>query len=99
MFALVAGARGYCGRNIGPAIIRKATEVVQRGEIWIARRVVPLLLKRLTSLALDRLDTSGSGPDNPFDALADREHAVAELVSIGANKKEIATRRRSRRRV
>jgi DNA-binding NarL/FixJ family response regulator len=64
--------------------------VVQRGEIWIARGVVPLLLKRMTSLARDRPDTSGSGPDNPFESLANREREVAELVSIGASNKEIA---------
>ena len=56
MFALVAGARGYCDRNIAPSQLKKAVEVVQRGEIWIGRHVVPHLLRRITSL-------TPAGPD------------------------------------
>jgi DNA-binding NarL/FixJ family response regulator len=92
VFALVAGARGYCDRNIGPSLVRKATEVVHRGEIWIARRVVPLLLKNLTSLSGLGRDDIRVVAESPFDSLAPRERQIAELVGVGANNKEIATR-------
>ena len=92
VFALVAGARGYCGRDIGPSLVRKATDVVRRGEIWIARGVVPLLLKRLTSLTQDRSHERLAGSGRPFHALAPREREIAELVGRGTNNKEIATR-------
>jgi DNA-binding NarL/FixJ family response regulator len=92
VFALVAGARGYCGRNIGPSLIGKAAEVVQRGEIWIARGVIPLLLKKLTALTQGRPDAEGRAEESPLAALGPRERQIAELVGIGANNKEIATR-------
>jgi DNA-binding NarL/FixJ family response regulator len=92
VFALVAGARGYCQRNIGPSLVRKATEVVQRGEIWIGSRVIPLLLKNLTGLTPVARDDARSAAEGPFDSLAPRERQIAELVGAGSNNKEIAAR-------
>jgi DNA-binding NarL/FixJ family response regulator len=92
VFALVAGARGYCQRNIGPSLVRKATEVIQRGEIWIGRRVIPLLLKKLTGLPPVARDDARSAAEGPFDSLAPRERQIAALVGTGSNNKEIAAR-------
>jgi len=91
VFALVAGARGYCDRNIAPSLVRKAAEVVRRGEIWIGRGVVPHLLRRITSLtpAEDGAEKTGSLPTR-FEFLAPRERQIALLVGAGANNKEIA---------
>jgi two-component system NarL family response regulator len=93
VFALAAGARGYCDRNIAPALVKKAVEVVQRGEIWIGRQVVPHLLRRITSLTPARPD-AGPAARLPrrFDFLAPRERQIALLVGSGANNKEIARR-------
>ena len=91
VFALVAGARGYCDRNIAPSLVRKAATVVQRGEIWIGRGVVPHLLRRITSLTPA---DDGAGKDRSlptrFEFLAPRERQIALLVGAGANNKEIA---------
>jgi DNA-binding NarL/FixJ family response regulator len=91
VFALVAGARGYCDRNIAPSLVRKAADVVHRGEIWIGRGVVPHLLRRITSLTPSD-DETGKGRTLPtrFEFLAPRERQIALLVGAGANNKEIA---------
>jgi two-component system NarL family response regulator len=94
VFALVAGARGYCDRNIAPSQVKKAVEVVQRGEIWIGRHVVPHLLRRISSLTPAGPDAGPGGRRLPrrFDFLAPRERQIALLVGSGANNKEIAER-------
>ncbi len=92
VFALVAGARGYCDRNISASLIRKAHEVVQRGEIWIPRSVVPLLLKRLTSVTGGQNPQSFEASGHAVETLAPRERQVAVLVASGSSNKEIAIR-------
>lgn len=91
VFALVAGARGYCQRTIPAALVRKAAEVVQRGEIWIGRDVVPHLLRRIASLT-ERPPAPARPLPTRFDFLAPRERQIALLVGAGANNKAIATR-------
>jgi two-component system, NarL family, nitrate/nitrite response regulator NarL len=93
VFALVAGARGYCDRNIAPSQLKKAVEVVQRGEIWIGRHVVPHLLRRITSLTPAGPDAGPGGRlARRFEFLAPREREIALLVGSGANNREIAER-------
>jgi|SRR5262249_7324694 len=87
--ALVAGARGYCARGLEGPLIVKATEVVQQGEVWIGRHVIPYLLRRLVSLSA----TDAQGPaatPRALDLLAPREREIALLVGAGRNNKEIA---------
>lgn len=94
VFALVAGARGYCQRTIAPALARKAADVVQRGEIWIGRGVVRHLLQRIASLTASTSAAAAPSRTLPtrFEFLAPRERQIALLVGSGANNKEIATR-------
>ena len=92
VFALLAGARGYCDRNISASLITKATEVVQRGDIWIARSVVPHLLKRLTSVTRDQRRAARAALPTPLDSLNPRERETAQMVGRGAHNKEIASR-------
>lgn len=89
--ALVAGARGYCSRDIEPALIRRAVEVVERGEIWIGRQVVPVLLRRLTALSGRNGQGATAVDAEPLPYLAPREREIALLVGKGANNKEIAS--------
>jgi len=92
VFALLAGARGYCDRRIGPSLVLKAAEAVQRGEIWTGRSVVSHLLQRLTALAPGpaRGAVSPPGSRTPFALLGPRERQIATLVGAGASNKEIA---------
>jgi len=88
--ALKAGAKGYCNRNIGPSLLNKALDVVQKGEIWVERKVIPHLLGELTSVTERRQKDSGMQPNIPFDYLTPRERQIAQLVSDGSCNKEIA---------
>jgi DNA-binding NarL/FixJ family response regulator len=92
LFALLAGARGYCDRNLSASLIRKANEVIQRGEVWIPRSVVPLLLKRLTSAGPDGTRHPLGSSGDTLDTLGPREREIAQLVATGSNNKNIAIR-------
>ncbi len=52
--ALKAGASGVCARGTAPALIRKAVQLVETGEIWIGRRVIPRLIEELTTRQASR---------------------------------------------
>jgi len=91
MLALLAGVRGYCDKKISARLIRKARTVVLRGEMWITRGVVPLLLTRLAESARRHRD-DGTPLPSAFAALAPRERQIAKLVGGGASNKEIAHR-------
>ena len=93
MFALKAGARGYCSRAIDPEHLKKAVAAVQKGEIWAPRRLVPGLVAELVSLVNSR---KKGGPrlssDPRLARLTERQRTVAGLISGGASNKEIADR-------
>lgn len=88
--ALKAGARGYCDRDTDPALLAKALDVVQKGEIWVGRKLIPHLIEELTALT----ERQPAGPDDDLDSRLDRitarEREIAQLLSAGASNKEIA---------
>jgi len=88
--ALKAGARGYCDREIAPVLLAKALDVVQKGEIWVGRKLIPHLLEELT--ALTEQQDSPAELDNRFDRITPREREIVQLLSAGASNKEIAKR-------
>jgi len=90
--ALKAGARGYCHRNIEPALLRKAVEVVQKDEVWATRKLIAALLEDLTSVSNHRSTSPSSGLDARFRTLTGREREIALMIGHGASNKEIAGR-------
>src|SRR5688572_9156556 len=83
--ALKAGASGFCPRNTPPALIRKAIQLVEAGEIWIGRRVMLRLIEEMASPPRGtRQEPANTG------VLTEREHAIAGLVARGEGNKEIA---------
>lgn len=91
---LQVGAKGYCSQEIRPELLEKAVEMVQEGQIWVERSVIPYLLGELAS-AGGRKALSSSlepPPDSPLDCLTPRERAVADLIAAGGWNKEIACR-------
>jgi len=89
--ALKAGARGYCDRDIDPGLLAKALEVVQKGEIWVGRKLIPHLLEELATLTEQQKD-SPAKPDSRLDRITPRERQIVQLLSAGASNKDIAKR-------
>ncbi|MBI2207185.1 MAG: response regulator transcription factor [Candidatus Rokubacteria bacterium] len=85
--AFRAGARGYCHRDLDPALLPKAVEVVQKGEIWAGRTLIARLVEELGAT---RERPRGNGPH--VHALTTREREIAGWVASGAANKEIADR-------
>lgn len=87
---LRAGARGYCARDIDPFLLRKALEVVQKGEIWVRRNIISVLLNDPLALRNAR-DADEVNDDERLACLTPRERQIAHLIGRGACNKEIAT--------
>lgn len=90
--ALKAGAKGYCQRNVPPALMRKAVEMIQEGQVWMERTILPHLLEELTSPEEHRLQASALAPDASLTRLTHREREVADMIASGASNREIAHR-------
>jgi DNA-binding NarL/FixJ family response regulator len=91
---LKAGAKGYSHRDINPALLVKIVQVVQKGEIWIGRSIIPCLLEELGSLADRWRNESHSGTEvrHDLDLLTPRERSISQLIGEGFNNKEISRR-------
>lgn len=81
--ALAAGAKGHLHESASMAEIVQAVQIVASGSIWAPRRVLALLIERLTLSA----PTSSSGQRAH---LTQRERQVMELLLGGHPNKEIA---------
>ena len=87
---LKAGARGYCERGIGAALLRKAVDRVREGEIWAERRLIPLLVGQC--LTPEELSGSALRSDRRLTLLTPREREIARLIGAGATNRDIARR-------
>jgi two-component system nitrate/nitrite response regulator NarL len=88
--ALKAGARGHASRSIDPAQLMKAVRVIQDGETWIARRLIPVLVSEMVSVTQCRERDLAVNRD--LESLTERQRVVANLLSRGACNKEIAAK-------
>jgi two-component system, NarL family, nitrate/nitrite response regulator NarL len=89
--ALKAGAWGYSERDIAPGLLKKAVDVIRGGEIWIGRKMVPVLLEELRTLS-ERPPSALTGTAAALELVSAREREIAQLVSAGGNNREIATK-------
>jgi DNA-binding NarL/FixJ family response regulator len=89
MAAFGSGARGYCHQDLDPALLAKAVEVVQKGEIWAGRTLVARLVEELGELS--RRGPAGARKGAAaIGGLTSREREIAGQVAAGASNKEIA---------
>jgi DNA-binding NarL/FixJ family response regulator len=89
---LKAGARGYCHRVVEPALLRKAVEVVQQGEIWAGRALTSQLLEELAARIQQSERNASVRAAERLQRLTPREREIALLVGGGASNKEIGTK-------
>ena len=89
--ALKCGAKGYCKKEIEPSHLRKAVSVVQKGEIWVARKTICQLLTELTSCTENGQKDCTTVTDVYLQYLTSRERQIALLVGLGSSNKEIAS--------
>lgn len=96
--ALEGGARGYCDPNIDPVLMKRAVQIVQKGEIWAQRSAMLHLIKELSARnqyweVASRTKTPGKSPrtnDSQLNELTPRELEIAKLVRQASSNKEIA---------
>lgn len=89
--SLKAGARGYCERGIGAALLRKAVDRVREGEIWAERRLIPLLVEQCV-MPPEELSEAALRSDRRLALLTPREREIARLIGAGATNRDIARR-------
>lgn len=99
--ALKAGARGYAHRDLDSVLLKKAVEVVRKGELWISRNTIPHLVQELTESGekqdldlLSRFDSRRrqfSPSEIELSRLTAREREIAFLIGNGSSNKEIAS--------
>lgn len=86
---LEAGVKGYCSLDIDPGLLKKAVQMVQRGEIWVGRKFISQLLDALVALTEKQRTKSLPKPDESLDRLTPREREIVQLLGVGASNKEI----------
>jgi DNA-binding NarL/FixJ family response regulator len=89
---LKAGARGYCHRDLDATLLRKAVDVVQKGEIWAGRTLTSQLLEELTARVEERERELAGRVTARLQRLTRREREIALLVGGGASNKEIGNK-------
>ena len=90
--ALRLGARGYSKKTIGPALLKKAVIVIQRGEFWTGRKIISSLLEEVRILRKDRQRVVNGEPKSPIDQLTARKKEIAQMINEDASNEEIAAR-------
>lgn len=83
--ALRAGAKGFLLKDAGPRLLVEAIEAASRGDALIAPSVTARLLRSFA-------DAAGRRPDEPQEALTEREEEVLRAVASGLTNAEIAER-------
>ena len=92
MFALKAGARGYCRNNIASALLKRAVERTLEGEIWAGRKLVSHFLDEFAAIMARRQPGILAESAQRWDRLSLRQREIARLVGGGASNREISTR-------
>jgi DNA-binding NarL/FixJ family response regulator len=90
--ALKLGAKGYSGKDISGDLLRKAIRLVQRGELWTGRRIIPNLLEEVFAANGRHGELSAAGPRVPLEHLTSKKREIVRFITDGLTNKEIARR-------
>ena len=91
LHAAIAGARGFCSKDIMPDELLNVVENVIEGRYVMLESIMePPNFKTWLSSHLLQYSKVYSDPGNPLHPLSDREHEVLQLITEGKNNKEIA---------
>lgn len=89
--AVLAGAVGYCAKDIEPDVLARTIRAVAEGKYAIAGNIFNRRdLDRWIDDQMDGARRSYSEPGSPFHPLSDREMEVLGCVVRGMSNKEIA---------
>lgn len=89
--AMLAGAGGYCAKEIGPEILARTIRAVADGKYAVGGNVFNRReLDRWIDEQMEGARRSYSEPGAPFHPLSDREMEVLSCVVRGMSNKEIA---------
>jgi DNA-binding NarL/FixJ family response regulator len=84
---LKAGVKGYASINLDVVLLNRAIQMVQKGEIWIERKLFSEVLNELLS---SKTRTHLPSQDAAFKKLSPRERQIALSVANGSSNKQIA---------
>jgi DNA-binding NarL/FixJ family response regulator len=93
---LKAGATGYSTKKIAGRSLKNAVSAVQRGELWINRRLISLFIENLVESRRSRNEVSMKN-DKPasfaegLTVLSPRELEIACMIGIGKQNKLISS--------
>jgi DNA-binding NarL/FixJ family response regulator len=85
--ALKAGARGYISYNTSISTLAKAIDVVNRGELWVERRLISRFFEEQFDSDESESHIKNKAPENCLTA---REQEVLSCLTKGCTNKEIA---------
>jgi DNA-binding NarL/FixJ family response regulator len=83
--AFRSGAHGFLTKNEASEQVLVAIEKLMQGELYVAEKISPRLLKQL-------LSGKGRSDESPISRFSDRELQVFQLIGEGLGTKEIAER-------
>jgi DNA-binding NarL/FixJ family response regulator len=90
--AVLAGAVGYCAKEIGPDVLALTVRAVAEGKYAVAGNIFTRReLDHWIDEQMDGARRSYSEPGSPFHPLSDREMEVLSCVVRGMSNKEIAS--------
>src|SRR6266545_721509 len=95
--AIRSGAKGYGRKDLSRSLLQRAARVVSKGEIWIGRQFVSMLIEALGDFKPHSKNNSlksagsGHGPYNALNILSARQREIASLIAMGKPNKEISS--------